>query len=115
MNEFEGGLKRFEGTPKSRTEEKEGEQMEIEEILNDLTLDDLTGDIKKAAEEIGTDNIKKLSLSMGGTRLYIPQPYGLGIETIKRMVKQDSATLSTRETAEKYNIGERTVTKYRNS
>lgn len=89
--------------------------MEIEEILNDLTLDDLTGDIKKAAEEIGTDNIKKLSLSMGGTRLYIPQPYGLGVETIKRMVKKDSATLSTRETAEKYNIGERTVTKYRNS
>lgn len=88
--------------------------MTIDDILKEVTLEDLEGEPKRIATEIGLENMKRLSMKFGGSRIYIPQPNGLASNAIQRMVKEDSKKLSTRQTAQKYNIGERTVTKYRN-
>lgn len=89
--------------------------MDNEKLIKQLRLEDLPeGPMKEVAELTDLETVKKLAAAYGGQYIHIPQPETLAAGLIRQVIK-DCEESTNKEIADFFQIGERTVSKYRNT
>lgn len=62
--------------------------MKIPEWMNDVTLDDLDGDVRTIAELFGINVTLELMHQLGGVSIYVPMPRYALRSAMKRYIKR---------------------------
>jgi len=83
--------------------------MSFEELLKDLTLDDLSDKQRQAAEVIGIEGFIKLSQNLGGIAINIPLQYELVKKVKYRKILEEFDGGDLQELAIKYRTSSSTV------
>jgi hypothetical protein len=74
--------------------------------VSELSLDDLSGDLKEVAQCIGIEPVKKLILNFGGYKIHIPKASSLDSLVEKFYYNSGKNEMLTART---FNLGRRTI------
>ena len=86
--------------------------MNLDDLLKQLTIDDLHGDTRDLAETIGMEAFLKLVEVYGGTgRLYIPQASILTIPIRNTQIRQEYDGTNLAKLSGKWGLSENSVRK----
>lgn len=83
--------------------------MTAEEMLDEITLEDLQEQHREIAECIGLENFRKLVRSFGGTAPSIPQAKEVVKIRVYRLIREEYNGANVRALAAKYGVSESTV------
>lgn len=84
----------------------------LNELIDRMTLDDLTGEARELAECLGMEAFRRLLKTYGGTgRMYIPQPDMLLISLRDRMIREEYNGCNLYELCRKWDLGESAIRK----
>lgn len=84
--------------------------MEVDkELLNAITIDDLSEEQRQIAELIGFDNYKKLVRIFAGMSIYIPKMDSLEASVRNRKIRAEFNGFNYQELVRKYHISERHI------
>lgn len=82
------------------------------ELIDQLTVEDLSGETLELAECIGIEAFRRLLKTYGGTgRMYIPQPDKLLIPLRDRMIREEYNGSNLYALCRKWDLGESMVRK----
>lgn len=85
--------------------------MNQKEVIKELTIEDLPEPYDQYAQQIGIENLYKLSKNFGGTTIYIPQVDALFKEWKYNKIKEEYNGYNIKQLAVKYGVSDRTVQK----
>lgn len=80
-----------------------------EQLLRELTIEDLQEQHRDFAEALGMENLIKLSEHFGGTSIYVPQRRELVKQRVYGMIRKEYDGTNIKELAGKYDVSESTV------
>lgn len=80
-----------------------------EQLLRELTIEDLQEQHKDFAEVLGMENLIRLSEHFGGTSIYVPQRRELVKQRVYGMIRKEYDGTNIKELAGKYEVSESTV------
>lgn len=80
-----------------------------EQLLRELTIEDLQEQHRDFAEALGMENLIKLSEHFGGTSIYVPQKRELVKLRIYGMIRKEYDGTNIKELASKYEVSESTI------
>lgn len=80
-----------------------------EQLLRELTIEDLQEQHRDFAETLGMENLIKLSEHFGGTSIYVPQKRELVKQRVYGMIRSEYDGTNIKELAGKYDVSESTV------
>lgn len=80
-----------------------------EQLLRELTIEDLQEQHKDFAEVLGMENLIRLSEHFGGTSIYVPQRRELVKQRVYGMIRKEYDGTNIKELASKYEVSESTV------
>ncbi len=80
-----------------------------EQLLRDLTIEDLQEQHRDFAEALGMENLIKLSEHFGGTSIYVPQKRELVKQRVYGMIRKEYDGTNIKDLASKYDVSESTV------
>ena len=82
--------------------------MTAEEMLDEITLDDLQEQHREIAECVGLESFRKLVRSFGGTAPSIPQAKEIVKLRVYRLIREEYNGANVRALATKYGVSEST-------
>lgn len=80
-----------------------------EQLLRELTIEDLQEQHRDFAEALGMENLIRLSEYFGGTSIYVPQRRELVKQRVYGMIRKEYDGTNIKELASKYEVSESTV------
>lgn len=78
----------------------------IDEIIPNVTVDDIPESYRDIADAIGVQNFLKLLKVVGGTTLYLPLQISVVREARNRLINREYDGTNLKELARKYNLCE---------
>lgn len=80
-----------------------------EQLLKELTIEDLQEQHRDFAEVLGMENLIRLSEHFGGTSIYVPQRRELVKLRVYGMIRREYDGSNIKELASRYDVSESTV------
>lgn len=78
-------------------------------ILDNITLDDLEGDQRALAEIIGIEDYRQLVKEYGGTHIYIPEHEGFKAAARNALIRKEFNGYNFKDLARKYDLTESSI------
>lgn len=90
------------------------DMQEAENLIKEVSIDELEGVTKELAETIGIETAFRLSCKYGGKIKYFPKPEEFFKALTKTKIRNEykEGNISKRKLAEKYNLSRETVRKW---
>lgn len=81
----------------------------MQDLLEQLTLEDILSESRSVAEVIGIDAFIKLVRFHGGDTMYIPKPDKLAVYVRQRLIRKEFTGRNHKELAKKWNLTVRSI------